>query len=343
MVHNLEPTIKSLVESRKEKSILFAGHDLKFVRKYIELARKSGHKVVVDKWQGHNKHSIQDSARKLSSANFIYCEWMLGNAVWYSENKLNHQKLITRFHRQELETDYPKQVNLNNIDEVHFIAPLVMRDARKLFWDDEAIGVLRENYIDSEALDKPKFTNAKYTLGLVGIVPRMKRIDKALDLLEELRRKDDRYTLRIKGKLPSDFDWMKSRKDEMRYYDKQFQRIEASEYLRGAVFFDGHGNDMDHWFRNIGYLLSFSDFEGCHLSAMEAMGSGAIPLISNWEGAGEIYPRKYIRLNTRDVISFMNSLKIDKKYLQESRRSLKFSKKWSLESYNFKFIKDVLG
>ena len=60
----------------------------------------------------------------------------------------------------------------------------------------------------------------KFTIGIVGIVPMMKRIDKALDLLEKLREQDDRYVLRIKGKLPKDFPWMRNRQDELSYYEK---------------------------------------------------------------------------------------------------------------------------
>lgn len=329
---SLTPSINTILNTYKEKTCLVAGHDLKFVRKYIELSRQQGYKVNVDKWLGHNNHDELDSARKLVESDAIYCEWMLENAVWYSTNKFKEQNLIVRFHRQEIETTYPKKVIINNVNQVHFIAPLVMRDARQQFWNGNNVGILRENYIDAEALNKPKFTNAKFTLGVVGIVPKMKRIDKALDLLEALRKKDDRYILRIKGKLPSDYHWMKSRKDEMSYFDKQFQRIEASEYLRGAVLFDGHGNDMEHWFRNIGYLLSFSDFEGCHLSAMEAMGSGAIPLISNWKGADEIYPKKYIFKDIASICHFLKKCRSDHQIKHNMKYVKSASTRWALNA-----------
>ncbi|WP_299497025.1 glycosyltransferase [uncultured Shewanella sp.] len=337
---SLMPTLTSILNQYKEKTCLIAGHDLKFVRKYIELSRGQGYRVKVDKWLGHNKNNELDSARKLAASDSIYCEWMLENAVWYSTNKLEHQNLVVRFHRQEIETTYPKKVALNNVNQVHFIAPLVMRDARKLFWNEKNIGILRENYIDSTALNKPKFTNAKFTLGVVGIVPKMKRIDKALDLLEILRKKDDRYILRIKGKLPNDYDWMKSRTDEMSYFNRQFQRIETSEFLRGAVFFDGHGNDMEHWFRNIGFLLSFSDFEGCHLSAMEAMGSGAIPLISNWEGADEIYPKKYIFKDISSICHFLKKCKSDNQIKHNMKYVKDHSIKWALTASMTSFESD---
>ncbi|WP_298774434.1 glycosyltransferase [uncultured Shewanella sp.] len=337
---SLTPTITDILNQYKNKTCLIAGHDLKFVRKYIELSRQKGYKVNVDKWLSHNDHNELDSARKLVQSNSIYCEWMLENAVWYSKNKLKKQNLIVRFHRQEIETTYPKEVIISKVNQVHFIAPLVMRDARKLFWRGKDIGILRENYIDADALNKPKFTNAKFTLGIVGIVPKMKRIDKALDLLEVLRKKDDRYILRIKGKLPNDYHWMKSRKDEMNYFDKQFQRIEASEHLRGAVLFDGHGNDMDHWFRNIGFLLSFSDFEGCHLSAMEAMGSGTIPLISNWKGADEIYPKKYIFKDISSICHFLKKCKSDNQIKHNMKYVKDHSTKWALTASMASFESD---
>ena len=157
----------------------------------------------------------------------------------------------------------------------------------------------------------------------------MKRIDKALDLLEKLREQDDRYVLRIKGKLPKDFPWMQNRKDELSYYEKQFYRIENSEKLKGAVFFDEFGHDMGKWYSQCGYMLSVSDFEGCHLSIGESMSYGCIPIISNWDGADEIYPNDYIFKGINQCEEFITHLN-DSKFNEYQKKCVEYSKKWEI-------------
>src|SRR5699024_5389319 len=146
-----------------------------------------------------------------------------------------------------------------------FVGELIRRAAV------ESHGLLPEktvvipNPVDVEALRLPKHSNAAHTLGLVGIVAQTKRLDRALDLLERLLLADPRYTLRIKGKQPADYPWMLDRPTEMAYYDLQYERIDALNARRAnTVVFDGHGDDMDEWYRNIGIALSVSDFESFH-------------------------------------------------------------------------------
>jgi hypothetical protein len=55
----------------------------------------------------------------------------------------------------------------------------------------------------------------------VGIVPWGKRLDRAVDILDKLWNKDNRYKLRVKGKRPEELPWMlnNQHRDEMKKYD----------------------------------------------------------------------------------------------------------------------------
>ncbi|WP_294956951.1 glycosyltransferase [Sulfurovum sp.] len=291
----ISPLIDPLSSREKSKIILFAGHDLKFVDKLMEEFAQNGYRVLTDKWQSHNKHNEEKSRELLKRADIIFCEWALGNAVWYSQHKLPFQKLFVRFHRQEIETDYPAQIDYNAVDKMTFIVPHMLRKSIKQYKLDKFKEkcVYIPNYVDAADLDQPKTEDARFNLGIVGIVPKMKRFDRALDILEGLRKKDERYQLFVKGKLAKEYPWMLSRTEEMAYYEAQEKRIENSPHLKGAVHYDGFGKDMGAWFSKIGYILSTSDFEGSHLSVAEAMASGSSPLIIKWDGADEIYPKKY--------------------------------------------------
>lgn len=274
------------------KTILFAGHDLKFVDRLMDMFAGEGYRVLVDKWQGHNKHDEVRSRELLKRADTIFCEWCLGNAVWYSQNKLPYQKMFIRYHRQEIETEYPAQVNYPAVEKMAFIVPHMQRKTIAQYalerYADKFVYI--PNYVETKELDRPKTEDARFNIGIVGIVPRMKRFDRALDILEELRKKDKRYQLFVKGKVAKEYPWMLNRSDEMQYYEKQESRINQSPYLKGAVHYDGFSKDMGSWFSKIGYILSTSDFEGSHLSVAEAMGSGSTPVIIKWDGADEIYP-----------------------------------------------------
>src|SRR5699024_6530728 len=149
------------------------------------------------------------------------------------------------------------------------------------------------NMIDVDKFAHPKKETSTYHLGIVGILPRLKRIDRAVDILEKLWQTDDRFKLFIKGKLPNELSWMKQRKDEMAYYNDVFTRIEEAPWKENVIF-SGFGNDMGEWFEDIGFTLSTSDLEGFHLAPMEGIASGAVPVVFNWEGAESIYPPEVI-------------------------------------------------
>ena len=319
------------------KTILIAGHDLKFIEKIIEKLRDDNYRVLIDQWKAHNKHSTRQSQKLLKQADIIICEWCLGNAVWYSHNKLAHQRLIVRFHRQEIETAYPEKINLDAIEKMIFVGPHYMRKAlHKYAWKEEDKFIFIGNYILPEQMNLPKDTNTKFNLGIVGVVPKMKRLDKALDILEKLRQEDQRFQLYIKGKTAKDFPWMKDRPEEFAYYKEQEARIENSKYLQGAVHFDGFGKDMPQWYQKIGFVLSVSDFESFHLTVADGASSGAIPIILKWEGSDEIYPKEWSMQSIDEAVNKILTLsKDDSKFATETDQCQKYVQKFSFDNiYN---------
>lgn len=286
-------------------TILFAGHNFHFIEDLVDKFSAQGHRVLFDKWTGHNNHNLEESFEKLGQANIIICEWALGNAVWYSKHVNKFQKLYVRFHRQEIETDFPSQLNLDSIQKIVFVSPLFLSKACLKFKIPEAKTMFIPNYVDARKYIITKTQNSDYTLGMIGIVPKMKRFDLALDLLKQLRDVDPRYNLRVKGKLPEDYPWMIHREEEMQWYKNQFSRLEEDRALANAVHFDGWGDDVPQWFNDIGYVLSVSDFEAMHLAVAEGASSGTVPVILNWPGAKDMYPSSWCY---DDLDSMANSI-----------------------------------
>ena len=158
-------------------------------------------------------------------------------------------------------------------------------------------GELIWNYVKTDMFtDLPKLEGSEFNIGIIGILPKIKRPDIALDIIENLIKKDSRYKLVILGKWYTDWIGTSKHKKEIEYYKKLEERINSSE-LKNHIVVDKFTPEVDKWFQKIGFILSVSDIEGSHQSVAEAMATGTIPLIygkalTDYK-LDEVYPKKY--------------------------------------------------
>ncbi|MFV0492615.1 MAG: hypothetical protein ACK5M4_12430 [Pseudorhodobacter sp.] len=270
--------------------LLVASHDLKFLTlalRWLEESRR--YRIAHDRWQSTNKHDPGISQALLADADAIFCEFCAGQAGWYSRNKRPDQKLFIRLHRFEAFTDMPRRVDIGAVDGVIVVSDY-LRDycVREFGWPAEKLVVLPQ-YCIAEQFDRPKHPGAERTLGLVGINEFRKRPDRALEILRLLHREHPDFRLRIRSVMPWDLPWLWNKPEEKRRYLAFFAALEADTDLRQAVIFDRPGANMAEWMRNIGFLLSTSESEGCHTVVAEGLCSGAMPAVINWDGARSIY------------------------------------------------------
>lgn len=317
--------------NREPIKIVFAGHDLKFATMIIEYFQSlQNYEVKIDQWQSHEKHDEKHSRDCLEWADIIFCEWGLGNSVWYSNNKKEGQKLIVRMHFQEKDLKFPKFIDIDNVDKFIVITPYMFEEFHKNFRIPREKILYIDNLIDAEKLDKPKEKDSLFHLGICGILPARKRIDIAVDIFEKLWEKDHRYKLFIKGKKPEEVSWLMARESERKYYEAIFSKINNAPWKKNVIF-DSHGNDVDKWLKKIGYLLSTSDYEGSHVAISEGMASGSYPIIRNWKGADSVYPVEYIEENVNALINKVMTTQMTHIQINEL-------KKYALEKFDKKFI-----
>lgn len=277
-----------------DTKIVFVGHDFKFIDCFIDLlsvGRTDGWPKLV-KYDGHY---IPEKSTKMgfySECNVIFCEWALGNAVHFSNNKPVNARLIIRLHAQEiraLKARFLDNINWSNVDSLIVVSPFIRDTILQAYPTLTNKVVYIPNYVGPNkvcGMEKPAL--AHYSLGLLGIVPTLKRVDLAFELLSMLRLTDNRYKLFIKGNLPEDYAWMKSRKGQQLWYENTFKRY--SELIEsGHVVFEKASDDVAKWYGNIGLILSTSDSEGSHQAIAEGMFSGCVPVIRSWDGASSIY------------------------------------------------------
>lgn len=309
------------------KTILVAGHDLKFFEGLKNALEKSGEfQVLVDQWSGHNKHDKERSFNLLQKADIIFCEWCLGNLVWYAKHKLPYQKLLARYLGQEIRVDYFTKVLVDSIDHIGFVSDhLRQQELERSKFPVSKTSVV-SNYIDVEKIPKlKKFGEAAYTLGMIGVAPSLKGLDRAIDLLERLLVQDKRFILRIKGRSPFDIPWLMSRPDEKKYYFNLMERINSSEQLRYKVIFDPPGDDVGKWLSMVGFILSPSTFESFHMAVAEGMLSGARPVIWDRAGSRELWADEWVVNNIEDAEKLILA---GKEYKDSELRG------WVLEHYN---------
>ncbi|WFP17757.1 glycosyltransferase [Citricoccus muralis] len=312
-----------------KKTVLLAGHDFKFFHEISAAISNADHEILVDQWSGHDIHNEDESVELLARADVIFCEWSLGNVAWYSRNKKPGQKLITRFHAQELRTRYLRDADISKVDTFVFVSPTGMARARVLYGIPASKCVVVGNTFDFTKFDQERENINPWNLGLVGSVPRSKRLDLALDIVEGLIASDLQYRLYVKGKQYTDFEWLLNREPEKAYFESQYARLDRSPALKDSVIFEGHSSDIGAWYRSRpGFILSTSDHEGTHQAIAEGGAAGCIPIVLPWAGAEAVYGDRWIvespieaveriRRFTNDPRMFTEESNLARRYMRE--------------------------
>jgi glycosyltransferase involved in cell wall biosynthesis len=300
--------------------VAVASHDLKFFTRIQEhLAELPGVELRLDHWEALSVHDVATSEAMVAWADVVICEWAGPNLVWYSRHKRPGQRLIVRLHRFELEAGWLADVRAEAIDQVVCVSPYYAHlTAKRTDWPVERIVVI-PNWVDVEQFDRPKLAGAEFTLGMIGISPHRKRPDLGVEILARLRRRDRRYRLAIKSKMPWDYWWIWRKPEERAEAERLFHRLHDDPVVAGAVTFDGFGGDVAAWLRRVGWVLSTSDDESFHLAPAEGMASGAVPALLPWPGADTIYDTHWIHADPAAVADAIHEVTMSGRWDAERR------------------------
>lgn len=308
-------------------NLVVASHDFKFISPILdELKILNLYNLKLDKWKSQHVHDFSVSLSNLNSADVILCEFSSRNLVWYSRNKKRGQTLVARVHGYEVRGPWVDGIVLENVDKWIFVSETLRDQAVTAFGIGLDRCVVIPNGVDSLDLNRDKFEGARHNLGLVGMLPMIKRPDRALDLLARLRSVDPRYSLHIRSRHAFEFSWLWNDSDLRDAYLSFYDRVSRDPMIKGAVSFTSHGNDMGQWYRKVGWMLSTSTRESFHLAPVEGMASGAIPVVWSREGASDVFPEYSIFSDIDEITSFIlnNNESLDK-YRALSLSSREFS------------------
>ncbi|WP_145410987.1 glycosyltransferase [Paenibacillus xylanexedens] len=316
------------------KRLLINGYDLKFIKPLLSLLRDR-YEIRIDEWNGHNDHDEMQSLNLLEWADVIFCEWMLGNAVWYSKNKRPDQILFIRMHRFELFREFGFKIDKQNVDAFIAVGMFYYEEFMKKFELPRSKMKLIPNYVDIDKLDNKKNMDSNYNIAIIGVSPARKRLDRAIEILEYLLNSDSRYKLHVVGTKPEDQPWLWKIKEEREFYESVYKKLDESPGLKKSVIFAGWQKSTEY-LKSIGYVISVSDSdkpESFHLSPAEGMASNAIGLLLNWPGVEYIYPSCFIRTNVTEIAEAILSLNRQNEHEKLVQKARIF-----VESYDLKKV-----
>lgn len=271
--------------------LVIAGMDLKFIQGAVS-ALEEHFQVRIDQWSGHDKHDEAISRDLLEWADVIHCEWLLGNAVWYSRRKRPGQRLTVRTHLFEMDREYGDLIDRDAVDVFIAVSLPTLEDIQARFAFPRERVRLIPNFIDVQSYQRSADPSRVFNLAIVGVLPARKGYHRALELLRDLRMIDQRYNLTVFGKMPVEVPWVVRDPDEREYYEYCDAYITRNA-LDSAITFAGWV-DMREALAGMGVVLSVSDFESFHVAPAEAFAAGNVALFLPWRGVEYIYPAEYI-------------------------------------------------
>lgn len=195
----------------RRRRLVIAGDDLKFVRPLLPVLERDW-EVRVDQWTGPEGHDVELSEELADWADVVWCEWWLGNAVWYSWRLRPEQRLLVRLHLFELGREYLDLTNLDAVDRVVCVSLPMLMELRQRVVLPRGVERVVPNAVAfppqpplvetgrDEATSSSKPMNRRYSLALVGGVPARKGLRRAVEVLGALHREDPRYRLDIYGR-----------------------------------------------------------------------------------------------------------------------------------------------
>jgi glycosyltransferase involved in cell wall biosynthesis len=289
--------------------LLIAGYDMKFIRDAVP-ALEEHFEIRFDEWKGHALHDEKQSRALLDWAECIWCEWLLGNAEWYSTHKRPDQRLVVRMHRMELGRMHGERFDVDRVDAVIAVSPLFLERLLERYPHIPRSKARHlPNYVRVEDYRTDWHPDRLHTLGIIGILPSRKGFLWALKVLHALRTKDPGFRLEVFGQRPEELSWIARDPVEMAYF-KTCQEFIKQQSLDDAVHFNGHVDVKQVLAeQRVGYVLSASDSDfglpGCesfHLAVADGFAAQCVSLVRRWPGAEYLWPQQFLVDDEEDAV-----------------------------------------
>ncbi len=191
-------------------------------------------------------------------------------------------KTIVRLHRFEAYTDWPAKMQWENVDTLitvgnSFVKDVLIRQVPALEAKTEVVTI--PNGVNLEKfrfVERPRGKN----LACIGYLNMRKNPMLLLQCMQKLNYIDPQYKLFFAGVFQD------------AALEQYVRHIVKAMDIADVVFFDGWQDDVNSWLQDKHYIISTSVGESQGMGLLEAMACGLKPVVHNFPGADQIFPRE---------------------------------------------------
>ncbi len=270
----------------------------------------------------------QEIHNAIDWADIVWLEWCNETAIIGTNyGGIKGKKVIIRLHRYEAFTNFPSQIVWEKVNYLILVAPHMITVLEGIIPDikEKVNCKIVYNGIDLDKIPLQK-REAGFDIACVGFINYRKNPGMALQILKKLVDIDKRYKLHMAG-LSQD----SCLQAYLTYMVNEMN-------LQNNIKFYGWVDDIGKFWEDKNYLLHTSTHESFGYAVFEGMARGAKPIVHNFRGAKELYPKEAI-FNTVDEV--INKI-INKDYNSSEYRNWIIEKRWTLEN-QLKQIKDIIS
>lgn len=236
---------------------------------------------LIDKW--------------MNWSDISWFEWCDSLIIYGSKLAIAKERfIICRLHSYEAFTNYPAHVKWNNVDKIIFIAEHIRKYVMESYKISKDKTTIIPNGVD---LNKWTFRHREpgFNVAYVGYINYKKGPMLLLHTFKALYDRDNRYMLYIAGQFQDARDKL--------YFHQMIKELG----LENNLIFDGWQKELDSWLENKNYILCSSVLESQNMSVMQAITKGIKPIIHNFVGANEIYPKEYLWNTIEDAVRMITN------------------------------------
>lgn len=314
----------------------------------LKKVTRSDQRVMQERMGGDDAYAakVEEMLRPhLDWADTVFLDWCAAPATALTNLDPGDTRIVIRLHSYEAFTRFPHLVDFSRVDDLVFVADHVQDLTTALVPQLRGPHAPRmhvlHNAMDLGGFAREKTPDARFNLGLIGIGQVAKDPLWALEVLRRLRKEDERYRLLLVG---GDMDPRASRAS--RKYVKQLEEELEPLVEAGAVLRLGPTDDVAGRLADIGFILSTSVREGCHVGLMEGAASGAVPVVRDWpyyagkaHSARTLYPEGWV-LDTPEAAArrVLQVNATEESWSDHSRLAAKYAQStwdWSVVSSDF--------
>ena len=202
-------------------------------------------------------------------------------------------KIICRLHSYEVFSEMPRQVDWSKVDHLVLVSDAV-KDLLSYNFTVPTPTSLIHNGVDLEKFTIPVKKPVGKKICSIGYINYKKNPALLLYSFKAIHDYDSEYTFHLAGE----------------HQDPRIQVYFAHllPKLNIPVNFDGWVKDIPDYLRDKDFVISTSLFESFHYSIAEGMASGVLPLIHDWLGADQTYPKRYMFTTPDDSVRLIREL-----------------------------------